>query len=83
MTKVVAPSTTIRTEYMPPRILTSAWSMQNNVPTIVSTEASRLAPLHRRLLLDAVLTTLHNILVEFVNVFWQTQAGSPVSQLCA
>ena len=57
--------------------------MQNNVPTIVSTEASRLALLHRRLLLDAVLTTLHNILVEFVNVFWQTQAGSPVSQLCA
>ena len=57
--------------------------MQNNVPKIVSTEASRLAPLHRRLLLDAVLTTLHNILVEFVNVFWQTQAGSPVSQLCA
>ena len=53
----------------------------NNVPQIVSPEASHLAPLHKWLLLDAVLTTLHNILVEFVSVFWQTQAGSSVSEL--
>ena len=55
---------------------------ENSVSKIVSPEASNLAPLHTWLLLDAVLTTLHNVLEEFVNVFWQTQAGSPVSELC-
>ena len=55
----------------------------SNVPRIVSPEAGRLAPLHRWPLLDAVLAALRNILVEFVNVFRQTQAGSTVSELCS
>ena len=46
----------------------------NNVPKNFSPKARHLAPLHRWLLLDAVLTTLHNILVEFMNIFGQTQA---------
>ena len=53
----------------------------NNVPKIVSPEAGHLATLRRWLLLDAMLTTLHNILVEFMHVFGQTQAGSTVSEL--
>ena len=51
-------------------------------PKNVSLKAGHLAPLHKWLLLYAVLTTLHNIIVEFVHVFWQTQAGSSVAELC-
>ena len=56
--------------------------MKNNVPKNVRPEASHLALLHKWFLLDAVLTTLHNIFVQFMNVVWQTQAGSSVSDLC-
>ena len=54
----------------------------NNVPKIVSAKASHLARLRWWLLLDAVLTPLHNILVKFINILWQTQTGSSVFELC-
>ena len=46
----------------------------NNIPKNVCFEACHLAALQRWYLLDAVLTTLDNILVELVDVLWQTQA---------
>ena len=47
---------------------------ENHVPKSVSPEAGHLASLHKWLLIDAVRTTLHNILVEFMHIFGQTQA---------
>ena len=83
MAKVVAPSTVIRTDYaLLPWTFDVSMVSESKVPKIVGPKASHLASLHWRFLLDAMLTTVHNIFVVFMNVFWQTRAGSFVFELC-
>ena len=51
---------------------------EDNVRTIVSLEASQPASLNWRYILDAVRTTLNNILAELTHVLWQTHPVSPM-----